>query len=82
MKALAGSIALGGALSYTPLPYTVMDEQKFGAMVGGRHKVPRALHRHLQMLDLSEVTFEATAGAMRRLDHDIEDRGMLHGRLW
>jgi len=29
-------IALGGALSYTPLPYTVMGEQKLGAMVGVR----------------------------------------------
>jgi hypothetical protein len=30
------TIALGGALSYTPLPYTVMGEQKLGAMVGVR----------------------------------------------
>jgi hypothetical protein len=30
------TIALGGALSYTPLPYTVMDEQRFGAMIGAR----------------------------------------------
>lgn len=30
------TIALGGALSYTPLPYTVMDQQKFGAMLGAR----------------------------------------------
>jgi len=30
------TIALGGAVSYTPLPYTVMDEQKFGSMIGVR----------------------------------------------
>ena len=30
------TIALGGAVSYTPLPYTVMDQQKFGAMIGVR----------------------------------------------
>ena len=28
-------------------------------MVGGGHKVPRALHRYLQLLDLAEVAFEA-----------------------
>jgi len=30
------TIALGGALSYTPLPYTVMGEQKVGMMLGIR----------------------------------------------
>jgi tetratricopeptide (TPR) repeat protein len=30
------TIALGGALSYTPLPYAVMDEQRRGAMLGIR----------------------------------------------
>jgi len=50
-------------------------------MVGGGHKVPRALHRDLQVLDLAEVALEAAAGAMRRLDHDIEDCGMEHAGL-
>jgi hypothetical protein len=33
------------------------------------------------VLDLAEVALEAAAGAMRRLDHDVEDRGMKHGGL-
>jgi hypothetical protein len=33
------------------------------------------------VLDLTEIALEATAGAMRRLNHDIEHRGMEHGGL-
>jgi hypothetical protein len=33
------------------------------------------------VLDLAKVALEVAAGAVRRLDHDIENRGMQHGGL-
>ena len=35
-----------------------------------------------EVLDLAEVALKAAAGAARRLDHDVKDRGMHHGGLW
>ena len=49
-----------------------------GAAVGGGDEIARALDRHLQLLDLAEVALEASPGAMRRLDHDVENGGMQH----
>ena len=53
----------------------------FGAAVGGGDEIARALQRDLQVLDLAEIALEAAAGAVRRLDHDVEDGGMEHGGL-
>ena len=53
-----------------------------GAAVGGGDEIARPLERHLQMLDLAEIALEAAPGAMRRLDHDVEDCGMEHGAVW
>ena len=52
-----------------------------GAAVGGGDEIARPLQRHLQMLDLAEIALEPAPGAMRRLDHDVEDRGMDHGHF-
>ena len=50
-----------------------------GAPVGGRDKVARSLQRDLEVLDLAEIAFEAAAGAIGGLGHDVENCGMLHG---
>jgi hypothetical protein len=51
-------------------------------VIGGADEVTRAFHGHLEVLELAEVALKAPAGAVRRLDHDVEDRGMHHGGLW
>jgi len=43
-------------------------------MIGRADEIARAFHRDLEMLDLSEIALEATAGAVRRLNHDVENR--------
>ena len=50
-----------------------------GAAVGGGDEVARPLDRDLEVLDLAEVALEAAAGAVRGLDHDVEDGGVEHG---
>ena len=50
-----------------------LADDLLGAAVRGGDKIARALDRHLQLLDLAEIAFEASPGAMRRLDHDVED---------
>src|SRR5262249_17471732 len=55
-----------------------LAHNRLGAAVGGGHKIARALQRNLELFNLAEVALEATAGAMRRLDHDIKDRGGKH----
>src|SRR5262249_8749719 len=55
-----------------------LAHNRLGAAVGGGHKIARALQRNLELFNLAEVALEATAGAMRRLDHDIKDRGVKH----
>ena len=47
-----------------------------GAPVGRGHEIARAFRRDLQLLDLAEVALKAAPGAVRRLDHDVEDCGM------
>ena len=59
----------------------LLAQDGLGAAVGGGHEIARSLERNLKLLDLAEVAFEAAGGAMRRLDHDVEDRGMQHGGL-
>ncbi len=49
-----------------------------GALVGGGDEIARPLQRNLQLLDLAEIALEAAPGAMRRLDHDVEDGGVKH----
>jgi 3'-phosphoadenosine 5'-phosphosulfate (PAPS) 3'-phosphatase len=51
----------------------VGEEHLLGALVGERDEVRRALQRHLQMLDLAKIAFQATAGAERGLDHDVDE---------
>ncbi len=57
----------------------LLAQRLLGAAVGRGDEIARALERHLQMLDLAEIALEPAPGAMRRLDHDIENRGVLHG---
>ena len=52
---------------------------RFGLAVGGSDEIARPLQRHLQVLDLAEIAFEASPGAVRGLDHDVEDCGVGHG---
>jgi hypothetical protein len=49
-----------------------------GAAVGGGDEIARPLERNLQVLDLAEIALEAAAGAVRGLDHDIENSGVEH----
>src|SRR5438105_693290 len=56
----------------------VVVEHLLGALVGERDEIGRSLKRHLQMLDLAEIAFEAAAGAARGLDHDVDKGGMQH----
>ena len=49
-----------------------------GALVGQRDEIRRTLQRHLQVLDLAEIAFQAAAGAARGLDHDVNEGGMQH----
>ena len=47
---------------------------RLGSMIGRADEIARAFHRDLEMLDLAEIALKATAGAVRRLNHDVEDR--------
>ena len=57
----------------------LLAQDRFGAVVGGGDEIARAFHRHLQVLDLAEIALEASPGAERGLDHDIEECGAVHG---
>ena len=57
----------------------VLAHDRLGAVIGGGDEIARPLHGNLQMLDLAEIALETAAGAMRGLDHDIDDGGVEHG---
>src|ERR1700756_1533600 len=48
-------------------------EHLLGSFVGERDEVRRSFQRHLQMLDLAKIAFQAAAGAGRGLDHDVDE---------
>ncbi len=81
--ALVGALAVASLFADETIPRTrlgeVVVEHLLGALVGERDEIGRPFQRHLQMLDLAEVAFEAAAGAARSLDHDVDERGMQHG---
>ena len=62
-----------------PCLHQLCVEGFFGATVGGRHEIGRALQRDLQFFQFAEVAFDRARGLARGGDHDIEQGGMLHG---
>jgi hypothetical protein len=44
-----------------------------GAAVGGGDEIARTFDRNLQLLDLAEVVLKASPGAVRRLDHHVDN---------
>jgi hypothetical protein len=59
----------------------LLAHNRLSAMIGGSDEIARPFDRNLQVLDFTEIAFEAAAGAMRGLDHDIEERGVKHGEF-
>ena len=57
----------------------LLAHDRFGLAVGGGDEIARPLQRYLQVLDLAEIALEASSGAVRGLDHDVEDCGVGHG---
>ena len=52
-----------------------------GAAVGCGDEIRRALHRHLEFLQLAEITLEGARGFARGRDHHIERGGVGHLRV-
>ena len=59
-------------------PAQLFIEDGFGAVVGGRDEIRRALDADLQMLDLAEVAREAAARFPGGIDHDRHQRRGRH----
>ena len=74
-----GNVFLAEKAVIRPRLGELLAQGLLGAAVGRGDEIARALERHLQMLDLAEIALEPAPGAMRRFDHDIENRGVLHG---
>ena len=53
-----------------------LDQGRFGALVGHRHEVGRALAADLQLLDLAEVAAQPRRGLARGALHDGDEAGM------
>src|SRR6202035_4946953 len=51
----------------------VLVQHLLGAAIGHGDEVGRPLQRYLKIFDFAEVALEATTGAARRLDHDVEE---------